>query len=66
MICPKCTKEMEQGFVRAESFIGGVKWMAERSTKTLGLEYVARPDSLGFCFLEGHRCPECRCIVIQY
>jgi hypothetical protein len=66
MNCPKCGKEMEHGFVRSESFIGGVKWMAEKSSKSLGLEGLAKPDALGFCFMEGFRCRDCRSIVIQY
>jgi hypothetical protein len=66
MNCPNCTKEMEHGYLRAESFIGGVKWMPEKSSKTLGLEGLAKPDALGFCFLEGSRCRECHYIVLQY
>jgi hypothetical protein len=66
MNCPKCGKEMEHGFQRAESFLGGVKWMAERSSKSMGLESLAKPDSLGFCFLEGYRCRDCHSIVVQY
>ncbi len=66
MNCPKCAKEMESGFVRAESFIGGVKWMKEKSNRSLGLEGIAKPDSLGFCFMQGYRCPECRYVIIQY
>ncbi|NLT36892.1 MAG: hypothetical protein GXX95_01865 [Methanomassiliicoccus sp.] len=65
MNCPNCGKEMEHGFVRAESFIGGVKWMTEVSSKSLGLESIAKPNSLGFCFMEGDRCKECHKILIQ-
>lgn len=63
--CPNCGKEMEHGFLRAESFIGGVKWMTEVSSKSLGLESLAKPNAMGFCFLEGDRCKECRKIVLQ-
>jgi ssDNA-binding Zn-finger/Zn-ribbon topoisomerase 1 len=66
MNCPRCGKDMEHGYIRAESFIGGIKWMREKSTKSLGLETVAKPDMLGFVFIEGFRCPECRLICSQY
>jgi hypothetical protein len=66
MNCPKCGKEMEHGFQRAESFIGGVKWMPERSSKSLGLESLAKPDPMGFCYLEGYRCRDCHNLLVQY
>ena len=66
MNCPKCSKEMEHGYLRAESFIGGVKWMPEKTSKTLGLESLVKPDALGFCFIEGFRCRECHNLVLQY
>jgi hypothetical protein len=66
MNCPDCGKAMEHGFLRAESFIGGIKWMPEKSTKSLGLESVVKPDAVGFCFIEGERCPVCRCLVMRY
>ena len=66
MNCPNCGKEMEKGFVRAESFIAGGKWMNEKTNKTLGLESLAKPDALGFCFIEGHRCWDCHFVVLKY
>ncbi len=57
---------MEDGYLRAESFIGGVKWMRERSSKSLGVESIAKPDSLGFVFIRANRCKECKFIEFVY
>jgi hypothetical protein len=47
---------MEAGFLVAESFVGGAKWMRKKTRLAMGGEVLADPDGLGNVYLEGLRC----------
>jgi hypothetical protein len=64
--CPVCSKPMSPGFLGSESFIGGSKWYLERTRLALGGEEIGKPDTWGMVFLPGHRCRECKVMVLQY
>lgn len=66
MNCPECGMEMELGLLRAESFMGGVKWVKDKSRKSPGKETVSKPDTYGYCYLEGFRCEICHQIIVKY
>ena len=63
--CPSCGKPTEEGFLVAESYVGGARW-APRRTKLGGGELLVKPDRLGNVYLKGARCVACRTLVLQY
>jgi len=64
--CPACGKPMMDGFLVAESFIQGVKWVKERTRLALGGEVLVQPDSYGNVYVEGVRCPSCKMMILKY
>jgi len=57
---------MMDGFLVAESFIQGVKWVKERTRLALGGEVLVQPDSYGNVYVEGVRCPSCKMMILKY
>ena len=64
--CPVCGRPMEKGLLAAESFVGGVKWVKERTRLALGGESLAPPDRWGNVYLDGFRCTGCRILALSY
>ena len=64
--CPVCGKAMEKGLLAAESFVGGAKWVKERTRLALGGESLAPPDRWGNVYLDGFRCTGCRILALSY
>lgn len=65
MKCPICGKDMEHGTLRAEGLTGGVKWHGDASTINDELT-VNNSDWSGHVEFSGHRCSECRQLVLKY
>jgi hypothetical protein len=57
---------MEPGFLVAESFMGGAKWMRQRTRLAIGGGSVGRPDGLGNVYIQGFRCAACRHLSLDY
>ncbi len=57
---------MEKGVLAAESFVGGAKWVKERTRLALGGEGLAPPDRGGNVYLDGFRCGACRILALSY
>jgi len=57
---------MEQGYLVAESIVGGAKWMQEKTRLALGGEPLMPPDRWGNVYLAGLRCAPCRLITLRY
>ena len=64
--CPKCGKEMESGYLEAESLVGGAKWQEKRSVLGIGGELLMKPNASGLVYLQGSRCPHCRILMLKY
>lgn len=64
--CPVCGKPMEKGLLAAESFVGGAKWVKERTRLALGGEPLVPPDRWGNVYLDGFRCTACRILALTY
>ena len=64
--CPECGGAMQPGFLLAESYIGGAKWVTRRTRLARGGTSLVRPDGLGNVYLAGHRCPGCRFLALHY
>jgi len=65
MKCPKCGGEMDSGQLRAESFMGGAKWLDSDSDKIVK-EEIARPGPWGYVRLFGFRCESCKVLCLSY
>ena len=57
---------MDTGYLVAESYISGIKWMREKTRLALGGESLQPPDSWGNVYLAGLRCASCRLLTIRY
>lgn len=57
---------MAPGFLGSESFIGGSKWFLERTRLAFGGEELAKPNSYSMVYIAGHRCRECRVLLLTY
>lgn len=64
--CPECGGRMDRGFLVAESYLGGAKWVTRRTRMAAGGASLVRPDNWGNVFLAGQRCPGCRLLVLRY
>lgn len=64
--CPSCGKPMDQGYLVAESLLGGAKWMQERTRLAIGGEPIQTRDAWGNVYLAGLRCTACRLITLRY
>jgi len=54
------------GFLVAESFLQGAKWMQERTRLALGGETLVQPDGFGNVYIPGLRCPSCKVLILKY
>jgi transcription initiation factor IIE alpha subunit len=69
MLCPKCGKEMEQGYLQIGSSVGlGVFWFdrlfehgQQFTAKKKRLMSVPAPRNI-----EGFRCPKCKVVLFEY
>ncbi len=57
---------MEKGFLVAESFVEGAKWMTEKTRLARGGEVIVKPDGWGNVYMDARRCLECRRVIVQY
>ncbi|MCJ7516432.1 MAG: PF20097 family protein [Methanomassiliicoccales archaeon] len=74
MICPKCGKEMEPGYVSGWTYSGfslwqakalgfGVDWYTKDNKET---ERLRKASWGGEVKIDGFRCKDCRTLVLQY
>jgi hypothetical protein len=70
MIYPKCGKEIEVGYIEAESFAGGMKWREElhsmKARVGVGGETISGTDMVGLVRNVAHRCRTCRLVTFEY
>jgi len=67
--CPNCGVETQTGTLGTMTYIGGMKWYRERSALALGGETIAGGLARfigGMAWLDGHRCPNCRLLFLNY
>jgi len=64
--CPSCGRPMDAGFLVAESYIEGVKWMHEKTKLALGGDPIQKPDAWGNVYIAGLRCTGCRLVTVRY
>jgi len=57
---------MVAGFLVAESYISGVKWMHEKTKLALGGDPIQKPDAWGNVYIAGLRCTDCRLVTVRY
>ena len=57
---------MEPGFLVAESYVGGAKWVHEKTILAIGGEKVAKTDGAGNVYIRGFRCATCRHLALYY
>ncbi len=65
-VCAWCGKPMAKGYLVAESFVEGAKWMRERTKLALGGEVLVKPDGFGNVYMDAYRCLACRRVVLRY
>lgn len=65
-VCPSCGKPMAKGYLVAESFVEGAKWMTEKTRLARGGEVIFRPDGWGNVYMDAYRCLGCRRVFLQY
>ena len=64
--CPECGARMDRGYLVAESYLGGAKWVARKTRLAGGGSRLVPPDTWGNVYLAGGRCPRCRLLVLRY
>jgi hypothetical protein len=64
--CPACGKPMEHGFLVAEKFIEGARWITQKTRLGAGGEPLVEPDALGNQYIPGYRCAACRLLLLVY
>jgi hypothetical protein len=57
---------MLKGYLVAESFVEGAKWMVERSRLARGGEVLIKPDGWGNVYMDAYRCMGCRRVLVRY
>lgn len=57
---------MAKGFLVAESFVEGAKWMTEKTRLARGGEVIVKPDGWGNVYMDAYRCLGCRRVIVQY
>ncbi len=57
---------MAKGFLVAESFVEGAKWMTEKTRLARGGEVIVKPDGWGNVYMDAYRCHGCRRVIVQY
>jgi hypothetical protein len=57
---------MEVGYLVAESYISGAKWMHEKTRLALGGQAIQSPDAWGNVYIAGLRCATCRLLTLRY
>jgi len=65
-VCPSCGKPTSKGFLVAESFVEGAKWMTEKTRLARGGEVIFKPDGWGNVYMDAYRCHGCRRVFLQY
>jgi len=66
MKCPKCGKEMENGFFGCEtSELTRPSWFQKKTILALGGEPLGK-FHLAMSYFQGSRCQECRTLVLNY
>lgn len=65
-VCTTCGRPMTKGFLVAESFVEGAKWMSEKTRLARGGEVIFKPDGWGNVYMDAYRCNGCRRVVLQY
>ncbi len=65
-VCPSCGRPMAKGYLVAESFVEGAKWMTEKTRLARGGEVIVKPDGWGNVYMDAYRCPGCRRVIVQY
>lgn len=68
--CPYCRGPMDAGVLGAASAtvtgLGGARWYKFRSFLALGGETVGDWSLSGMVWIDGHRCPKCRLLLLRY
>jgi len=57
---------MAQGYLVAESMLGGAKWMREKTRLAIGGDPITPPDRWGNVYIAGLRCEACRLLALRY
>ena len=57
---------MAKGYLVAEAFVAGAKWMTEKSRLARGGAILAKPDGWGNGHMDAHRRPGCRRVTAPY
>ncbi len=57
---------MAKGFLVAESFVEGAKWMTEKTRLARGGEVMFKPDGWGNVYMDAFRCHDCRRVFLKY
>ncbi len=57
---------MQKGFLVAESYLGGAKWVSRRTRLAGDGERIVNPDTWGNVYLAGLRCRSCRTLALRY
>ena len=65
-VCPSCGRPMAKGFLVAESFVEGSKWMTEKTRLARGGEVLFKPDGWGNVYMDAYRCHGCRRVFLHY
>ena len=65
-VCTTCGRPMVKGYLVAEAFVDGAKWMTEKSRLARGGEILIKPDGWGNVYMDAYRCTGCRRVIVQY
>ena len=65
-VCPSCGKPMAKGYLVAESFVEGAKWMTEKTRLARGGAVIFKPDGWGNVYMDAYRCNGCRRVFLQH
>jgi len=57
---------MAQGYLVAESMLGGAKWMREKTRLAIGGDPITPPDRWGNVYMAGLRCENCHLLTLRY
>ncbi len=65
-VCPSCGRPLTKGYLVAESFVEGAKWMVNKTKLAVGGEVIFKPDGWGNVYMDAYRCNGCRRLFLQY
>lgn len=57
---------MAFGALGTQAFVGGASWYRERSAFAVGGEPIVQRPLGGMVWIDGHRCPQCRVLLLDY